>query len=134
MKTIFYKEEDCIVYWDDGESWIYTDWKNIPSEKTVKRGCEEMLKLLVEKNCSLVLNDNRNVMGPWSSAAQWVAEDWFPRMFQAGLLKFAWIQSPSQLSKFAARQSAAKNHNTAIIRLFESGEDAVNWLKELTTL
>jgi hypothetical protein len=127
---LFYEEDDCSVYWNDENNWVYTDWKNIPSGKTGKEGCEEMLKLLIKKKSTLVLNDNRNVTGPWNEGAQWVAEDLFPRMVNAGLKKFAWIQSPSALSKFAVRQSTAKNQESDIIHLFEDEEDAVKWLKE----
>lgn len=127
---IFYDEDDVSVYWDDINAWVYVDWRNTPSENTVKLGCEAMLELLRENNCRLVLNDNRNVIGPWNSSAQWVAEDWFPRMIHAGLVKFAWIQSPNLLSKFAARQSTAYNHRSNAIRLFEHETDALQWLNE----
>lgn len=127
---IFYEEEDVTVYWDDTNNWVYVDWRNIPSDRSVKKGCEEMLVLLSHKQCARVLNDNRNVIGPWNTAAQWVAEDWFPRMLSAGLKKFAWIQSPNALSKFAARQSTAKNQATNAIHLFDDEESAINWLNK----
>lgn len=125
---LFYDEEDVTVYWDGEHDRIYVDWKNIPSDKSVQRGCEEMLRLLVQRRCHHVLNDNRNVAGPWNSSAQWVAEDWFPRMLAAGLQKFAWIQSANSLSKFAARQSTARNQDAGVIRLFEREGDALEWL------
>lgn len=130
MET-FYEEDDVTVYWDDENNRVYVDWRNIPSNKSVTRGCEEMLILLSQKKCAHVLNDNRNVIGPWNTAAQWVAEDWFPRMFSAGLSKFAWIQSPNVLSKFSARQSTAKNQGSDTIRLFEDEESAIQWLTQL---
>ncbi|MBF0423297.1 MAG: hypothetical protein HQL73_09930 [Magnetococcales bacterium] len=126
---IVYDEDDVTVYWDNENHWIHVDWRNIPSDTTVKNGCEQMLHLLVHKQCSRVFNDNRNVIGPWNTAAQWVAEDWFPRMLTAGLKKFAWIQSANILSKFSARQSTAKNQETDAIHLFDDEEAAVHWLK-----
>lgn len=112
----FYQEDDVTVYWDEINRWIYVDWRNTPSEITVKQGCVEKLKLLCPNNCSRVLNDNRNVIGPWNSSAQWVTEDWFSRMISSGLMKFACLQSPNLLSKFAARQSTA--HNQIVRMLF----------------
>lgn len=129
MET-FYEEEDVVVFWDSEHSRIYVDWKNIPSDRTVQKGCEEMLKLLEQRRCNCVLNDNRNVLGPWNSSAQWVAENWFPRMTAAGLKKFAWIQSHNSLSKFAARQSAANNQNSDVIRLFDNETVALDWLNQ----
>lgn len=131
MKTKFYEEEDCVVYWDDNEKWIYVDWRNIPSVETVKSGCEEILKLLLQKRGAKVLNDNRNVSGSWSAASQWVAEDWFPRMIKAGLKKFAWIQSKaSAMSQLSARDSSSKNKDTDVIHLFYGEMEAVSWLKQ----
>ncbi len=125
---VFYDEEDVTVYWDAAHGRIHVDWRNIPSDRTVQTGCEEMLKLLTQRRCAHVLNDNRNVVGPWNSSAQWVAENWFPRMLDAGLVKFAWLQSANSLSKFAARQSSAFHKDSGAIRLFESEEEALTWL------
>lgn len=131
MKSQFYGEKDCVVYWDDVNKWIYTDWKNQPTIATVKNGCEEMLKLLVQKKCNKILNDNTNVVGSWSAASQWVAEDWFPRIINAGLKKFAWIQSKeSTLSQMSAKKAEEKNKETEIIHLFKNEADAVSWLKQ----
>lgn len=88
-----------------------------------------MLKLLIQQECRFVLNDNRNVIGPWNSSAHWVAEDWFPRMINAGLVKFAWVQSKNLLSKFASRQTTALNKDSGAIRLFDNYEDATHWLE-----
>lgn len=126
----FYQEEDVAVYWDDINNWVYVDWRNIPSDRSVQRGCEEMLTLLSQKKCPYVLNDNRNVIGPWNTSAHWVAEDWFPRMISSGMKKFAWIQSSNVLSKFSARQSTAQHQETDAIHLFEDEESAVTWLRQ----
>ncbi len=125
---VYYSEENVTVYWDAEHNRVYVDWRGIPSDRTVQMGCEEMLKLLIQQKCHFVLNDNRNVFGPWNSSAQWVAEDWFPRMLGAGLEKFAWVQSKNLLSKFASRQTTALNKDSGAIRLFDSYDDATYWL------
>ncbi len=131
MKTQFYGEKDCIVYWDEDNQWIYTDWKNQPSVTTVKTGCEEMLKLLVEKKAAKILNDNSNIIGSWSASSQWVAEDWFPRIIAAGLKKFAWVQSKeSTLSQISAKKSEEKNKDSDIIRLVKDEAEGISWLKQ----
>ena len=125
----YYSEENVTVSWDAAHNRVYVDWRAIPSDVTVQNGCEEMLKLLIKRNCRFVLNDNRHVIGPWNSSAQWVAENWFPRMLGAGLEKFAWVQSKNLLSKFASRQTTALNKDSGAIRLFDNYEDAVRWLE-----
>ena len=130
MRQVYYEEADCIVYWDTDEKWIYVDWKNKPSIGTVKNGCEEMLKLMKEKKCNKVLNDNTNVTGPWSGASEWVAKDWFPRMVSSGLKKFAWIQSRhSALSRISAQRSESESKNSDVIHFFNGEAEAAKWLK-----
>ena len=131
MMTTAYKENDCIVYWDANNKWIYVDWRNIPKVETIKRGCEEALTLLKTKGCTKVLNDNRNVSGSWSSASKWVSDDWFPRMINAGLKKFAWIQSKdSALSQLSAKNSQTSNQETDVIHLFTDEPEAIKWLNQ----
>lgn len=130
MLTQFYQETDVTVYWDSKNNWIHVDWRNMPSKQTVLKGCEEIHKLLISKNASCVLNDNRQITGTWVLASRWVAEEWFPQIIAAGLKKFAWIESPvSTLSVVSAKRSADKNQ-AGIIRLFKDESEAEKWLKE----
>lgn len=125
----YYEERDITVYWDPDNNWIYADWRNIPSTGTVKEGCAAILKLLQSKRASNMVNNNANVTGPWSGASQWVAKVWFPQMIEAGLKKFAWIQSPhSILSQISAETSEAKDEGD-VIRLFKDRESAETWLR-----
>lgn len=130
MLTQYYQETDVTVYWDSSNNWIYIDWRNQPSKQTVLNGCKEIHKLLISKNASCVLNDNRQITGTWVLASRWVAEEWFPQIIAAGLKKFAWIESRvSTLSVVSAKRSADKNP-TGIIRLFKDESEAGKWLKE----
>ena len=89
-----------------------------------------MLAFLKEKNCTKVLNDNRLVKGTWSFASDWVAQDWFPRMVEAGLQQFAWIYSPDVFSKFSTDKST-KNADGGIIMTFNDVEEGKAWLKSV---
>jgi hypothetical protein len=129
MLTRYYEEDDVTVFWDSINKWIYVDWKNMPSKQTVIEGCKRILKLLVSKNASVVLNDNRKITGTWVLASRWVAEEWFPQIIASGLNKFAWIESQnSSLSVISAKRSAKKYTN--IIKLFKDSSEAESWLRQ----
>lgn len=129
MLTQYYQENDVTVCWDSLNSWVSARWRNMPSKETVTKGCEAMLKLLTSRKASLVFNDNSEITGAWG-ASSWVAEEWFPKMMAAGLRKFAWIESPaSTLSVISAKRSAMRNQN-GVIRFFNDGSEAENWLRE----
>lgn len=128
MLTQYYHEADVTVAWDPVNNWVHAHWRNMPSKETVKKGCEEILKLLKEKTASSVFNDNSEIIGAWG-ASGWVAEEWFPLMISAGLRKFAWIESRnSALSVISAKRSATKNQG-GVIRLFNDGFEAERWLR-----
>jgi len=129
MLTTYYEEADVMVCWDYRNNWISVDWRNAPSQQTVITGCEEIFKLLILKQASLVLNDNSKITGTWVRASSWVAEEWLPRMIAAGLEKFAWIESPlSTLSVISAKRAAQKN-KPGVIKLFKEATEAEMWLR-----
>ena len=62
-------------------------------------------------------------------AAYWVASNWFPRMREAGLRHFAWVQSPSRLSQLSANTTVEHAPpRTAVF--FDDVSDAARWLRE----
>lgn len=129
MLRHYYEEADVSVSWDTVNNWIAVDWRNMPSQQTVIRGCEEILKLLVLRKASLVFNDNRQITGTWVRASQWVADEWFPRMIREGLAKFAWIESPASTLSVISAKRAAKQNREGIIRLFKDVSEAEGWLR-----
>jgi hypothetical protein len=97
------------------------------SVESVKIGCETLLQVLTEQKCKHVLNDNRMVSGPWMGVADWVATDWFPRVYATGVEKFAWIVSANIFSQMSTEATQAKNKNDKT-RTFDDVAKAASWL------
>jgi hypothetical protein len=106
---------------------MYVNWKGFQTVDSIKLGCEKMLELLKAKKCKKILNDNRMVTGPWQGAAEWVATDWFPRMYAAGLMQLAWIVSPNIFSQMSMEATVSKNKDEKT-RTFENYTKAEDWL------
>jgi hypothetical protein len=116
------------IFHEEVEGWLYANWKGYQSVDMVKAGCEEMLRLLTQLRLTKVLNDNTHVTGIWVGAAAWVAGDWFPRMRQAGMRHFAWVQSPTRLSYISATTTVQQAEpGTAV--LFDTLAAATAWLR-----
>ena len=129
MNKVF-EEKDVTVYWDDRNQWIYADWRNMPNLDTIKKGGGSVLEIIKSKKASKVLNDNTNLTGPWSTSSTWVADVWFPQVIQAGLKKFAWVQSShDMLGKISADKSVKRNPGD-IIAMFSDKSEAEQWLRE----
>jgi hypothetical protein len=130
MKRTLYKDPNIHIELNEPENWLEVDWTGLQTLETVQSGCMVMLDLLEQHKCSKVLNDNTNVVGSWSEAAEWGAEFWFPAMMNAGLKHFAWIYSPEVFSKLSTDKTidlTGKN----IFKTFNDKDEAAHWLKDV---
>jgi len=110
------------------ENWMQVNWRGYVSHHDVMAGCMEMLRLVKEHQIVDILNDNTHVEGMWSGAAKWGGEFWFPALREAGLQRFAWIYSPSVLSRLSTDKTLKNTENPHYIKTFDDIEMAKDWL------
>jgi hypothetical protein len=67
-------------------------------------------------------------MGNWSDAVEWVGNEWFPMMEQAGLKFFAHIFSPSIFSQLSAKKSIDIMAGIITTQYFTDIELARQWI------
>jgi CheY-like chemotaxis protein len=119
------------IHHDPATSYLHADWKGYQSIESMRRGCDSILQLMIQQNVDAVLNDNTHVIGAWSNATQWVAENWFPRMKQDGLRRFAWAYGPSKRSQMSAditvEMMGTETHG---VRKFHNRREAIAWLNQ----
>jgi hypothetical protein len=127
QKEKLFASKGLDIEFDAEQQYVYVNWKGFHSVESVKSGCEKLLQLLIEKKCKRVLNDNRMVSGPWLGAAEWGATDWFPRVYAAGVEKFAWIVSANIFSQMSTEATQSKN-KSAVTKTFDDYAKAVSWL------
>ena len=123
------KLKNLVIQYYPQDQWLFAEWIGKQNFHTVTSGCEILLEALKEYNCKKVLNDNSLVTGTWSEAAEWGAEDWFPRMEQAGLKYFAWIYSPDYYSQMSMDKTLQLFKNTTIVT-FPDKSSASEWLRD----
>ncbi|GGK60469.1 hypothetical protein ACD591_12160 [Rufibacter glacialis] len=126
-QQIFNDSYISIVFHEEGQ-YVHADWIGFQTKQSVMDGCERIIEAMQHFECSRVLNDNTHVEGIWSAAAEWVGSDWFPRLRQAGMLKFAWVYSPSMFSRLSTDKSLRFTYDTTGIEVFENLEEAKQWL------
>jgi hypothetical protein len=127
QKEKLFESKGLDIELDAQQQYVYVNWKGFHNVESVKNGCEKLLQVLIEKNCKKVLNDNRLVSGPWIGAAEWGSTNWFPRVYAAGVEKFAWIVSPNIFSQMSTEATQVKNKNDKT-RTFDDIVEATNWL------
>ncbi|RNI31419.1 hypothetical protein [Rufibacter latericius] len=108
---------------------LYADWIGEQTEATVREGCERILRFLAAQNCIKLLNDNTFVTGMWSDAAEWVALDWIPRMYQAGCRFLAHVYSPDIYAKLSADKAISFGIKGVMVATFQGRGAGEEWLR-----
>lgn len=128
----YYKSDFISITYHQDEAWLEADWIGYQTLETVQKGCMEMLELVKKTNVIKILNDNSEVKGNWSEAADWGSEIWFPLMQKAGVKHFAWIQSSERFSQLSALKSIDIKNGEIDIHFCESRVEAIDWLNQVT--
>lgn len=124
----YYEDSKITVVYNAGKERIEATWRGFQDLNSVKHGCMIMLQMMKRNRCHKVLNDNSEVMGTWSEAADWGREEWFPMMQRSGLRLFAWILSPSSFSQMSAHKSAEVIEGNITFQFFTHRKDAERWI------
>ena len=76
-----------------------------------------------------MLNDNSKVVGSWSGANNWIAQNWMPQALAMGLKRFAHIVSPGIFGQASAAEMITRVGNQFEMRLFQDIDLAKAWLR-----
>ena len=118
------------IEFDGANQWIYNNWIGVlPTEKVIQ-GCQATIDFLREKPCSKMLNDNRQVVGSWNSANEWIAQTWMPQVLALGLKRFALVLSPGIFGQASASEMVTRVGTLFEMRLFQDIELAKAWLRD----
>jgi PAS domain S-box-containing protein len=124
----YYKDDHITIRYIKEHARLNVDWNGFQNLQSVQNGGMIMLEMLKQNNCRHVLNDNTNVLGSWSEAADWAGSEWFPMMEQAGLTHFAWVYSFSMFSRLAAEKSVNIAVGNVTTQFFTDIHTAEDWL------
>ncbi len=118
------------IEFDAANQWIYNNWTGVlPTDKVIQ-GCQATIDFLRDNHCAHMLNDNREIIGSWNSANDWIAANWVPQVLALGLKRFAHIVSPGIFGQASAEEMVTRVGTQLEIRLFGDLDLAVAWLRE----
>ncbi|WP_139921623.1 STAS/SEC14 domain-containing protein [Hymenobacter sp. DG01] len=116
--------------YDATTQWVYNNWLGYQTYVGVIAGADACLHPLRENACSYLLNDNRQVLGPWDHAVEWIASDWAPRASSQGLTHFAHVVSPETMAAQSAQSMFLGIGGRLHMRMFARLDEAQQWLRE----
>jgi len=125
----FFQNEHITIYQDKKSEWLEVDWIGFQTVEQIKSGGAKMIEMLQASGFDRVMNDNTNVMGTWSEAADWAGHEWFPMMEKAGLKYFAWVYSPSAFSRLSAEKTVDVKIGNSVVQFFTDSNSAREWLR-----
>lgn len=128
MADNFYQDNNITLQYSAEYNYVVADWIGFQTADTVKSGCMQMLNLVKANSATKILNDNTHVQGTWSEASDWVGQEFFPMLEQAGVNYVAWIFSPSIFSQLSAQKSVDVMQGNVVAQFFTTREEAEEWL------
>ena len=118
------------IDYDAANHWVCNNWIGYQTYTGIVAGADACLHPLRENNCSYLLNDNREVIGPWNHAVEWIVADWAPRAIAQGLTHFANVVSPESMAALSAEAMHLGIGGRLQMRMFGTFTDAQAWLRE----
>ena len=109
-------------------SFISMNWVGIQSLETIVMGCNQVLTMLREKPCPRLLNSNRELIGPWEVAVNWLAYKWAPQAKSLGLRYYAHVLSPGIYGQRSFQSLYPALQSQLNIEVFEDEKKAEEWL------
>lgn len=115
--------------YDAANHWVYNNWVGYQTYVGIVAGADACLRPLRENNCAYLLNDNRQVIGPWDHAVEWIVTDWATRAIQQGLSYFANVVSVESLAARSAEAMHIGLDGRLQMRTFDDVKKAQDWLR-----
>jgi hypothetical protein len=126
-----YRDSSIEIFLDPDTHILHACWKGYQSMNTGTHGCAHVLDMMVAHKAYRILHDNSEVRGLWMGAAEWAAREWFPRMREQGMQRFAWIYSPAKFSQISADTAMALlDPDEFGVKVFREKAEALAWLAE----
>lgn len=91
-------------------------------------GSNQILALLREKPCKGLMNSNRELIGPWEAAVNWLAYKWAPQAKVLGLRYMAHVLSPGIYGQRSFKSLYPLLEELLNLRSFEDEDTAERWL------
>ncbi|GAA4295942.1 hypothetical protein [Nibribacter koreensis] len=121
----------CRISRKSDNSIVHAQWFGAQSEETVKGGGLKMLELMRERPYAKLLNCNKEVIGSWDTALEWVETEWAPEMRKAGLRYLAYVVPTSVFATMTVEMAIQRLGDDFEIRTFDDEQNAESWLISL---
>ena len=110
-------------------SYIYVNWIGIQSLETMMMGGNTILSMLRTKPCSVILNNNHELIGPWNEGANYLGSSWAPKARLYGVKQFLQVLAPGIYGRRSFQEFQNRASQYFQIEAFETDKEAISWLQ-----
>jgi hypothetical protein len=112
----------------EDNAYIHARWIGIQTLETVKEGGMFYVNMLKEKPCPRLLNNHKELIGPWDIANEWIAKEWTPMVMKLGLKYMSQVLAPGIYGKMSFHQLHQHIGDQFEIKMFDEEMPALDWL------
>ncbi|TXK29857.1 hypothetical protein FVR03_20265 [Pontibacter qinzhouensis] len=115
----------------DEHGYIAVNWIGLQSLETIVMGGNLVLSMLRERPCQGILNSNRELIGPWDVAVNWLVFRWSPQAKALGVKHYAHVLSPGIYGQRSYELFSNTVTGEFKLKSFEDEERAGEWLQRM---
>ena len=109
-------------------AFLVANWIGIQTLETIVMGSNQILSMLKERPCPGLLNSNRELIGPWEAAVNWLSYKWAPQAQISGLKYFAHVLSPGIYGQRSFQAFYPNLKKYFIVKAAEDEEIVEEWI------
>lgn len=129
---IFYDKPFCQIFFDPKSSAVVIHWIGYSQSSEFREACNKSLELLILKNATYMIADNKEGRVVTPEDQQWMLDEWFPKAYENGYRGSAVIM-PTNMFRELAVKNIANNLEKGkfIVQYVDNLEDAQQWILSL---
>ena len=126
MQTLSERPGFTILY-DPDHRWLYVTWQGQRSNQSARACCRELLTQVRATGTARILNDGSLDLDGWSDLVEWLGEDFFNQLADAGVVAIAWVL-PRNLRALTDAHKVMTLVTRPLVNTFTDMEGAHSWL------
>ena len=127
---IHYDAPHITILWDETSKCVVLEWRGFVHGEMAYDALNRGIDLLKAKGAKRWLGDMRKLKVWGEEEMKWINEDWFPRAFDGGLRRLAYVIPESALAQMALKRMMRKvKDGVCETAYFSDPDEARRWLR-----
>lgn len=127
---IFFEKDYVEIKCEGINNVVETVFKGYMTSEQFRESYDKIIECCVKNKSSRTLCDCRKYITIKPEDQKWLAEDWTPRLIQAGVTKTALILPDNLIQKQVINKTTKETVEDSAVQTFSEYEDGLSWAKK----